>query len=431
MAIPVNKTVGFLAVNVSLIWGSPALAAIQSEVSVGVIEEWIDNVYYSSFDRRHDLSTEVYLDLNMNSVGEASQFELGYRVSHENYMRDSYDNVNYMQGNGALSMQLLPRRLFWNTDVNSSVTLRDSISPDSPDNRDQRHFVSTGLDYTLISSRTNSVTASATVSATRFREADTNNNNRKSAEIAWNHVFSPLVNGGLTCSGEEADFVDSDVYYETVRCQVNASRRLRNGLVAVDLGKRTINPNRGDTLDGLSYSVDFSIEEGRHRYSLNSYRDLSDTSVGLSDQDFVGGGNLPTDVNTDVLALTVRKRTEFGYSYTLTASSDIGLLLYRDSDDIYDSNLDTDREGLDLTFSRMTPADIRASVTYSFVRTEYAFATPSESVDYLNIYELGLSKRFSPHFDVSGVLSAEVRNGETDFQDYEAYSIRVDAAYTF
>ena len=410
--------------------GADGYSAMDSQVSVGVSGEWIDNVFYSSIDRRHDLVSELSLDLSLQSIQEVNDIALEYSFSHENYLRDSFDNANYMEGTGTFVIPLLPRRLSWNSEIASSITLRDSLTPDNPDNRDQRNSAQTGLDYFVVNTGRNQVSVNGNVSIVRFRESEINNSNRGSVDLSWSHAFSRRTNGGMTCSGEKVDFTEDDADYETVVCQVNYARQLANGAVSLDVGKRPVNPPTGRSTKGTSYTFDFSWAFVNSDLSVNVLRDITDTTVGLSGGDFTGGQG-PIDINTDVRSLTVRKRAEARYNYILSGRDQFGVVVYRDSDDLYDSVLDTDRDGVDLNYTRAISQSLSSNITYSFVRTDYADGSEFSEVDYENVYNFSLSKAYSRRFQVTGMLEAQTRRAPTEIEEYEVYSVRAEANYTF
>lgn len=429
--MPINKTMLYMISGFFSVSGSSLYAAMDNQVEVGLIEEWIDNVYYTSENRLEDLASRLYVDAELNRTGEATNFDLAYRITHESYVQNSYESDVYLDGSGNLNVNLLPGKLVWNSNISSSITSRESLEPDRPDNRDQRNYLATSLKYGVLGSRVNSVVADVNASATRFREAKDNSSDRVGLGLNWDHTFSTITDGGIGCSADDVDFIETDDRYKTIRCMVNATRQIRNGLIDGGLGRRVINPEVGENLKGLSYSLNMTWSDANSRYKLVSYRDLTDTSIGLNDQDFVGGGSNPIDTNTDTLSLTVRKRIEFSYGYIWSQVSSVDLVIYRDSDDLYDSQLDTDREGLDLQYNRKLGDRLEAELSYSFLRNEYAFSTPFESVQYIKTYAFQLSKRFSEHLNVAAKLYAETRDAETNDQNYEVYSFLLNAAYTF
>ena len=234
----------------------------------------------------------------------------------------------------------------------------------------------------------------------------------------------------MTCSGEKVDFTEDDADYETVVCQVNYARQLANGAVSLDVGKRSVNPPTGRSTKGTSYTFDFSWAFVNSDLSVNVLRDITDTTVGLSGGDFTGGQG-PIDINTDVRSLTVRKRAEARYNYILSGRDQFGVVVYRDSDDLYDSVLDTDRDGVDLNYTRAISQSLSSNITYSFVRTDYADGSEFSEVDYENVYNFSLSKAYSRRFQVTGMLEAQTRRAPTEIEEYEVYSVRAEANYTF
>ena len=410
--------------------GVNSFAAMESQVSAGFAGEWVDNVYFSADDRRHDTISELSLDVSLQSVREVNEIALEYSFLHENYLRDSFDNSNYMEGTGSFMVPLFPNRLSWNSEIASSVTLRDSLTPDEPDNRDQRNFAQTGLDYYLLNSTRDQVSVSGNVSVTRFRETEINNSNRGNLDVSWSHSFDRLTQGGLTCSGEKVDFTEDDADYESFLCSLNYARQLVSGAVSLDVGRRSVNPPIGRSTKGLSYTFNFSWLFSNSNLGITALRDITDTTVGLSGRDFTGGQG-PIDINTDVRAITVRKRVEARYNHELTGRDQVGVVLYQDSDDLYESSIDTDRDGFDLSYSRAISDSVDANASYSFVKTDYAEGTQFATVDYDDIYTVSLSKSFSRRLQVASILEAQSRRADAETDEFDVYSFRVEADYIF
>jgi len=422
---------GNVAVICLFIYGVESYGALDSQVSAGLKEEWIDNVFYSSSDRRHDFLTELSVDLTIESIQEVYDLALDYNFSNENYLRDSFGGSNYMEGQGSLNLPLLPRKLSWRSEISSSVTLRESLSPNDPDNRDQRNSAQTGLDYIIINTGRNEVSLEGSVSIVRFRESEINNSNRGALELVWSHSLNKITSLGMNCLGEKVDFIEDAADYEVVDCRVNYYRDLVNGTASLNLGKSSVNPPVGKSIKGSIYEFDIYWRfSGGSDLSITVLRDITDTTIGFSDVVFEGGVG-PIDINTDIRAITARKRTEVRYSYQVSRRDNINIVVYRDSDDLYDTNLDTDREGFDLGYSRGFSDSLSADATYSFVKTEYAEGTENFEVDYDEVYNLSLTKRYSRHFNISALLEAQVRRAPSDFDEYEVYSARIEAEYTF
>ncbi|MAR90236.1 MAG: hypothetical protein CML06_05055 [Pseudomonadales bacterium] len=429
--MPLINRPGAVTAATALLWCQPLSAAINSEYRVGITEEWTDNVYFASSDKRHDLISELFVGVDFsNDERSPHQYGMEYQFTREEYLRDSFGGTNYLEGAGYADVELLPQRLFWNSTVVSSVTQRNSSGPDDPDNRDQRNTVSTGVDYNLVSGIRDTLSLGVEATAVRFRETD-GSSDRYSADASWVHRFNRLTSGGFSCTGEDVNFRDQDNEdYESVQCLLTLSRQLVRGSVAMEAGRRAINPATGETVDGLSYNLNFSWLDGPHRLSVVATRDITDTTVGLDSDLFVGGID-PLDQNTDITALTLRKRVEMSYGYRLSGSSEVEALVYRDSDDIYDSTLDNDREGVYLGYTRQLTRDTELSLKYDYGRSETALDSSRSSVDYNQVFQILGTRIFSRHFDVSLGLTAERQDGKQASRDYEVYSVMGTLFYRF
>lgn len=404
--------------------------AMDSEVSVGTDVRWIDNVFFTESDKLEDTLVTLYADINLASVEEVTEFELGYEISREDYLEDSFDSQNYYQGTGSLNVHLLPTRLFWRTRIGSEVTQRDSIGADIPTNRDQRNYAETGLEYLLMNTGRDQVSILPSVSTIRFREADYNDSDRGGLRVSWNHSMSRLTGAGLNCEGEKVDFKNGEGDYDTLRCNVSLTRNLRRGSVGLDVGKRSINPEIGDKVNGMAYTLGFRWTERQHGFGVFAVRDIVDNTQSFFGQGFEGGGS-PIEVNTDFKSIAVRKRYEIQYSYAASRTDRLEASVYRDVDDVYESNLDTDRTGLNLNYTRALTKQMEAKFTYNFLKTEYAQSTNEENVDYDEVYRVELGKLLSRQFKAYGALVADTRRAQIDGLDYEVYSAELGAFYTF
>lgn len=428
--MPLRNKLGNLFLSSCLVVGFDCYGAIDSEVSVGASGRWTDNVYLTSDNQRNDVLGEARVNVTLNSVEEASEFDLSYEISHQNYLRDSFGNENYLQGQGSLNLHLLPNQLFWQSRIQSEITRRDVVGADLPSNRDQRNYAETGLRYLAYRSGRSEVSIIPMVSATRFRQVQENNNNRGTFTVDWNYAVSSLTNTGFNCEGEKVNFTDSGGDYDIARCNVVFQRTLRKGRLDADIGKRWVNPEMGDSLDGLAYSLGLSWSDAQHDFSVYAMRDILDNTDTLGGLNFTGGEG-PIEVNTDLRSLTVRKRFEVQYGYTFSQTDQLSVVAYLDSDDLYESTEDTDRTGIDLSYMRTVTSNLYGSISYSFVKTEFSQATPDETVEYDDIYRLRLDKLFSRQFNVYGLIEAEINRANIEANDYEAYSVEIGILYTF
>ena len=428
--MPVKKTLGNVLISGLCVATVNSFAAMDSEVTLGTSGRWTDNVFFDSTERRNDVLGEATLSITLQSLEEAYDAALNYQFIHDNYLRDSFGNENYIQGSGDLNIHLLPNRLFWQSNIQSEITRRDSVGVDVPANRDQRNFAETGLRYLMLGGGRDQVSIAPSVSATRFREADFNNNNRGTLDVRWSHSLNSVTDTGFNCEGEKVDFTEAAGDYDTARCNISFTRRLPNGAFNLDAGKRKINPAIGDTLDGVAYTLGWNWADAQHSFNVLAVRDLQDNTQSLGGADFIGGDG-PIEVNTDLRSLSVRKRFEVQYAYVLSRTDQLALTGYLDSDDVYQSNLDTDRTGADLTYTRTLRPRLDGRIRYSFVKSEFAASTDSETIDYDDFVRIELNKTFSRQFQAFCGLEAEVRRAQLDVQDYEAYSAEIGFTYTF
>jgi len=422
---------GNLLVLSTVLLGGHAYAEVDSKVSVGLEGEWTDNVFLASTDKTEDFLTSLELGLDVTGREAPYEFGMQYNLRHDRYLDQSFGDQNFLDGTGYFNVSIVPRALIWYSGINSSVTSRDAVGPNTQANRDQRHALQTGISYNMFVSRRDQLSLDASVTGIRFREADVNDNNSAQVGVSWSHGISALSKASLGCSVNNTLYISDDFEYNGYLCQLGYTRQLKKGDFEFNLGQRTMDLEDLGTADSLVYNMRLTWQETKHQFSILSLVDLQDSSQGLDNNGFSGGSN-PIDINTDQRALTIRKRFETQYTYLMSRADQIRVVAYLDSDDIYKSTEDTDRTGIDLSYQRRFNQDYNGRLSYSFLKTEFAAGTPIEVVNYQDIYRFRLNRIFSNHFNAYGEIRAEIQNTDSPLgQDYEAYFFMLGMLYTF
>lgn len=421
----------FGASVLSLIFASAnTYADLNRGMSVGFQSKWQDNISKTSTNRESGVVNSINFGVKLD--GEQRYYTYGgdYVIKHEWYSDSNFENSNYFNGRLFLNLEILPGRFFWNNKLISAVSLRNSNTPNIPTNRDQRTSISTAPSLVLIKTKRSSLTANASASKTYYREAEQNGGINKGVNLDYSYQFSKLVSGGVTCGFQKTEF-DSEADYNARECALNMSRRLKQGAASFSIGKTNTDPSAGVDVDGTTYAVQVDWGLENNRYYFLSNRAITDTTAAGIFIEFDEDAITPIDVNTDILDLVARTRTEAGVSRDINAKLSATFFLYRDKLDLYNSLEDTVRDGIGLNIGRDFIANTTLELTYRFEKSVFGEQTSLQSTSYSSKYKLSTKYNYSDALNFSMFVDAEDKRADIEFDTYEAYSIGVAGTLSF
>ena len=162
-----------------------------------------------------------------------------------------------------------------------------------------------------------------------------------------------------------------------------------------------------------------------------SNRAITDTTAAGIFIEFDEDAITPIDVNTDILDLVARTRTEAGVSRDINAKLSATFFLYRDKLDLYNSLEDTVRDGIGLNIGRDFIANTTLELTYRFEKSVFGEQTSLQSTSYSSKYKLSTKYNYSDALNFSMFVDAEDKRADIEFDTYEAYSIGVAGTLSF
>ncbi len=416
-----------LLVSCPVIYGAPA---VDQKLSLGVYNEWSDNVEAVADGGSSDMITNIYAQIKVAGKIRQVNYGIGYTVQNESYQKDSFGDRNYLNGSANLDWDIIPKKLFWNNSIVSRTTLRSSNSPDLPDNRDQRNTFVSQPGFILHPSNRDTVLVTASVSKVDFREDGGNNSDRLGSAIDWGHKFTTLTSGGVECNYESADF-DQQVGYKSYDCQLNAVRLINNGKLEASFGQKVLNPDQGEDLDGSVYTIRGEWSKGAHSFYFVSTRDLTDSSVGFTRINFVDSVVKPVDIDTSDAKLVERTRTVVGLGEIFSPTFGISAFLFRDSEDVYASNDDTLREGLVVTFDKKLNWNYGTKADFQIENTTLQQGSPEEFDESYKEIRLELYKELTEELRVAGGVRVENQTADAATSEFEINTLYLDLRYTF
>ena len=402
---------------------------VETGVTAGLSTEWNDNVYLSSTDRQHDWLETLTLDANLNGSESSYQYGTRYNLSYKHYQNGSYGSNSYYNGNAFLNLVLVPERLQWYSSVESATTLIDSTQPNIPTNRDQRTTYMTSPMLTLISLPRDNLTLSAQASKVDYRESGQSDSDRAGGNLTWTHTLSPLTQFSLMASHQKVNFTTVPDY-KIVSYQAGIMRKINGGDVEIDAGRSKITPNDGSEIEGASYTANINWSSQEHSWHFQAYRDLTDSTQGLSGSFGSTGFVTPTDVNTGQVDIIVRTRYGLDYTYTPIATLRINSSLNWDDQKSKTRNADTLRKSASFGVSRDLSQDLSAGFDFSYEHNQTDQLLLSQ-IDIIKRYRITLEKDFQKKLKVSGWIGRQEDNRNLTGGDYEQHVIGAQINYQF
>lgn len=407
-----------------------ALAGVDSGFSVGAKTEWVDNIEKSSFERDSGVINTLLLKANLSDQESSYSYGIKYEADYRDYSGGEYDTNLYLTGNTYLNLELIPDRLAWNNKLRSAITERDSRLPSVPSNQDQRNTITTSPVLTLVNTKRDRVVLKGTLEKNVYRERSQNDSDRYKAYLDYSHAISKLALVGVACGFASADF-DTDTGYDSLSCKLVSRKRIKQGVIAFEVGQRQVEPDRGDDFEGAEYSLTANLELGLDRLYVYSSREVTDTVDGFYGSDFTRNSRTLQDTNTDLLSLTVRKRSEIGYERSFSSVSKASVFAFVAIDDLHRSDFDTEREGVGFNYFRTISATTSFEFYSLFQKTEFGGGAVPLFLSYSTDYLAALNRDLSEAFRLRGWLRAEDRRSKTETATYEAYIVGLSALYSF
>lgn len=418
------------AIGAAALLSAQGALAIDLTFTAGVELEWTDNAHHSSDDHRNDLLETARVGVLAQESESWYQLDLGYEVSHERYERDTFDAETYYNGTGNLLLIPLPERFDWAFSVQSSTTQTRSVLPNTPDNRDQRTIYSTTPRLSLLSLARDTVSVSATASKIDFRDAESSESERLSADLNWSHLLSSLTSTNVVVGQEEVDF-DIEQDYKREYYMVGFTRQINNGSFSLSTGQTRVKPDQGEDFDGVNFRGSINWSNGIHALLLEAHRDLTDTGAGLmgvgGTQDYLS----PTEVNTGDVAVVTRTMVSLSDTYTLSSLTTLYGSIYADQEEAErseEAESDSRRVGASLAFRRALTPQLNMSAE---ARYERSTDGADDIEDDTTILLLSLDRRFGERLVLRSWLEREESDNEIDGLDYVVHTIGASLTATF
>ncbi|KPQ01347.1 outer membrane beta-barrel protein [Marinobacter sp. HL-58] len=401
---------------------APAIAATNT-LSGGIDNRFSDNARRTASNEQSDLETRVNLNYQHRSdPGQCTSsvdMGLGYGYWHD----DAFDSEVYT--NGMLMGQCeLAKGLVWQASDRISQVTQDSSQADTPDNRTRKNVFRTGPVYTLELTQVDELQFSAAYENTEFEEPEEPDSDRVTGSVAYNHIFSETLQGGLSLSAERTE-LDTGEELDRESAVVTFDKTWATTQVSGSLGVNRLETSRGtqDTsTDGVTGTFNLTREiNPTSEFTLYANRRLTDqtSTVGIQFQDF----EFDLDQTSAVEVTAIRA----GYNNRFSNGSVFTAGLSTSRSDYIQTGEREERSGIDLGYTRPVTELLSwfAEAGYQHQRFEEA------AEDNLVSVSAGLDYRLTNRMDIRSSIGRRQKFSDFTSREYDENWIMVSLNYRF
>ena len=148
-----NRLVAPYALRASVvgccIWMSMSTARADLNLDAEIGAEHSDNVRRVATDEQSDTIGTARVTLTLEEMRPRLEARIAADVQYRHYFDDSYDSEVVGGLSGDVAWSILPERFIWIVQDNYGQIAADRAQPDTPDNREDINYFTTGPDLRL------------------------------------------------------------------------------------------------------------------------------------------------------------------------------------------------------------------------------------------------------------------------------------------
>ena len=287
---------------------------LNPRLSFFVGSEYTDNARKVNSGEESELTVDTGADIGYEYTARAIDLELDYHVLHSAYRDDTFDSRTRVEGKSELVLSSLPSRYTWMVSNHQDFGLIDSRRVDTPENDSQRSTWTTGPDVNLRMSPVDTFHLDGRYIDTSYDDADSDSQ-RATAGVSWIRRVNPTHSVSLDTNWADVKFdgdsEESD--YEQFNYGLGLKGASRLAVYSFDIGLSEIQREVGDDIDGEYLRLNLSRGWSGHTFVLALNHEITDSSIGLSLNDFDDGLS-SGDKNFEGDDIVTRDRIQFDYS---------------------------------------------------------------------------------------------------------------------
>lgn len=403
---------------------------VDLEFSVGGYHS--DNVGRTSVDEQSDTVGEAGLRLGIARDEGRLTADVSADLRYRKYFDDSYDDELMGGLDGTLTYWFLPERFSWVVQDNFGKALIDPRAVETPDNRQNANYFSTGPDFRLPLGDRTEVLLSGRWSDASFDESEVDSQ-RLTANVGLLRHLSTSSSISLNAMAERVEFDDVifNSNYDRQSAFLGYDTRGARTTVNLQAGYTAMH-DFGDTVDGPLFAVTVARElSPRSTLTLNAGTNLTDSADAMRRDQGITGVSVEGDIG-------IVSSDPFQSDYAsidlalegVRTSVDLGAH-WRTEDHERETALNRDSIGAAVTLTRRFSQTLSMSLYGGWTSEDFA----DSDVDFDEwSYGAGLDWAFSRHFGLTLRADRFDGSGDTplgaDQRDYTENRIALNFNYT-
>lgn len=393
--------------------------------------EHSDNVLRTADQETSDTIADAGASLNLDVQRPRLDARASGNVQYREYLHDSADSEFVGGLNGSLAFAISPQRLNWIAEENFGQVATNARAVDTPNNRQNINYFSTGPDLTLPLGARTDFQLGGRWSDVRYSETEADSQ-RIDANLSLLRRLSPSSSLSLNAFTSKVDFADSALAtandYDVREAFLRFDGAGRLTTLRADVGYTELRPDGEESNSGLLVRVTVDRAIGaRSSVSWNIGREYADSAdIFRQDQSF-GGVQVGSQ---DAAAIT----DPFTADYTgvvlrvtgVRTSMSLGANWRREEHETQ-TQLDRELIGATLNVQRRITPRWTANIGATYERNDF-----SNGADEGNEWSAGIgaSRQLTQTLLISLQLQHYSGTGQGSFNDYEENRAMLRFTYT-
>jgi hypothetical protein len=391
-------------------WGGP-------NVDVGIGLEHHSNAARVSDNEESDVARTAHAALTWVDLLSPIETNVGYRVERTEYQDETDEDETAVDGQAALRWHAVPRRLDVILQHQISQTQTDLRTADTADNRERRSILTGGVDGFLQLSTVDAIVISPRYTDASYEESSQSDSKRTNVDLSWRRALNAVSTLSVSTGVGRVRFDESEQDYDSSLIQVGYQTALSRLNYSLSVGATQFDRKELDDVNGHTVRAGLDFKGEGFNVGGTLVSELTDSSVGLSSNEFTFTHFESNDSNFDQPDVLERSQLDLYWRQDLSASSSLDLRIGASRDDYETLLLDQD--------------SVQGSVGYRYVVNTYwdwNAEARYEKVDFTDdplnrehkdsTLILSTRYRFTSDLDVQLSVSREKRDSNLQADDY-------------
>jgi len=297
-ALAVVVQSGFAADDIDLPRPASLIDGLTIQGGVGLTTH--SNGALQDENRQSDLERIVHADIGYQHADDGRFLaDLDYSAERRDFLHDAQTDQTAVNGRALLVGHLLPNRLDLILENQLSEALTDTRLADVTGNQERRSVTTAGLDGYAHLSDVDALVLSPRYTDVRLQSSTGSNSQRSSVSGTWQHRTSPVTQTQVSVSYGDVRFDESSNNYTTTGVQVGFKTSLSRLSYQLAVGFDRFDRDQGKNVDGYMLQAGIDYQGDGYTWGGSAVHQLTDTSIGLSQNEFVLTNFQAQDSNFD------------------------------------------------------------------------------------------------------------------------------------